>query len=113
VDSIPAIFSITQDPFIVFTSNIFAVLGLRALFFALSALLDKFHYMKYALALVLVFIGSKIFIEKFFEMGHLSAGWSLFITLAILAGGVIVSIYKPLPQAHPALGDGHHGDHES
>jgi tellurite resistance protein TerC len=107
VDSIPAIFSITQDPFIVFTSNIFAVLGLRALFFALSALLDKFHYMKYALALVLVFIGSKIFIEKFFEMGHLSAGWSLTITLGILAGGILVSIYKPLPQAHAALGDGH------
>jgi TerC family integral membrane protein len=113
VDSIPAIFSITQDPFIVFTSNIFAVLGLRALFFALSALLDKFHYMKYALALVLVFIGAKIFIEKFFEMGHLSAGWSLAITLAILAAGIIVSIYRPLPQPHAALGDGHPGDHES
>jgi tellurite resistance protein TerC len=113
VDSIPAIFAITQDPFIVFTSNIFAVLGLRALFFALSALLDKFHYMKYALALVLVFIGSKIFIEKFFHLGHMSAGWSLAITLAILAGGIIVSIYRPMTSPHATpIGDGHHPDQE-
>ncbi len=110
VDSIPAIFAITQDPFIVFTSNIFAVLGLRALFFALSALIDKFHYMKYALALVLIFIGSKIFIEKFFHLGHLSPGWSLGITLAILAGGIMFSMYKPAPVTHAAIGDGHDGE---
>ncbi|MDR3101028.1 MAG: TerC/Alx family metal homeostasis membrane protein, partial [Paraburkholderia sp.] len=62
VDSIPAIFSITTDPFIVYTSNIFAVLGLRALFFALAAMAHRFHYLKHALALVLVFIGAKIFL---------------------------------------------------
>jgi tellurite resistance protein TerC len=62
VDSVPAIFAITTDPFIVYTSNIFAILGLRALYFALAAMIHRFHYLKYALALVLVFIGSKIFL---------------------------------------------------
>jgi tellurite resistance protein TerC len=62
IDSVPAIFAITTDPFIVYTSNIFAILGLRALYFALSAMVDRFHYLKYALAVLLVFIGSKIFI---------------------------------------------------
>ena len=62
VDSVPAIFAITTDPFIVYTSNIFAILGLRALYFALAAMIHRFKYLKYALALVLVFIGSKIFL---------------------------------------------------
>ena len=61
VDSVPAIFAITQDPFIVYTSNIFAVLGLRSLYFALSALMHRFVYLMNALALVLIFIGCKIF----------------------------------------------------
>ncbi len=99
VDSIPAIFAITTDPFIVFTSNIFAVLGLRALFFALSALLDRFHYMKYSLAIVLVFIGGKIFIEKFFHLGHMPPAVSLVITLAILISGVVASLYLTDPKA--------------
>ena len=62
VDSVPAIFAITTDTFIVYTSNIMAILGLRALYFALAAMVHRFHYLKYALALVLVFIGSKIFV---------------------------------------------------
>ena len=62
VDSVPAVFAITSDPFIVYTSNIFAILGLRALYFALAAIIHRFHYLKYALAVLLVFIGSKIFI---------------------------------------------------
>ena len=62
VDSVPAVFAITTDPFIVYTSNIFAILGLRALYFALAAILHRFHYLKYALSLLLVFIGSKIFV---------------------------------------------------
>ena len=62
VDSVPAIFAITTDPFIVYTSNIFAILGLRALYFALAAMIHRFKYLKYALALVLVFIGCKIFL---------------------------------------------------
>ncbi len=60
VDSVPAVFAITTDPYIVYTSNIFAILGLRALYFALAAVLHRFHYLKYALAILLVFIGSKI-----------------------------------------------------
>lgn len=62
VDSVPAIFAITIDPFIVYTSNIFAILGLRALYFALAAMIHRFKYLKPALAIVLVFIGSKIFV---------------------------------------------------
>lgn len=64
VDSIPAILAITQDPFLVYTSNLFAIMGLRALYFALSAMLDRFQYLKYALSLVLVFIGMKVLIAK-------------------------------------------------
>jgi tellurite resistance protein TerC len=98
VDSIPAIFSITTDPFIVYTSNIFAVLGLRALFFALAAMAHRFHYLKHALALVLVFIGAKIFLHGF--VGKIPAGVSLGVTSALLAGGVIVSLLKTRPAAN-------------
>ena len=69
VDSVPAIFAITTDPYIVYTSNIFAILGLRALYFALAAVMHRFHYLKYALAILLVFIGSKIFIADAFGLG--------------------------------------------
>src|SRR3546814_10791314 len=65
VDSVPAIFAITTDTFIVYTSNIMAILGLRALYFALAAMVHRFHYLKYALAAVLVFIGAKIFVSDF------------------------------------------------
>ena len=66
VDSVPAVFAITTDPFIVYPSNIFAILGLRALYFALAAVLHRFHYLKYALAILLIFIGSKIFVAEAF-----------------------------------------------
>jgi tellurite resistance protein TerC len=92
VDSIPAIFSITTDPFIVYTSNIFAVLGLRALYFALAAMAHRFHYLKHALALVLVFIGAKIFLVGI--VGKIPAMLSLGVTAALLAGGVVVSLIK-------------------
>jgi tellurite resistance protein TerC len=92
VDSIPAIFSITTDPFIVYTSNIFAVLGLRALFFALAAMAHRFYYLKHALALVLVFIGAKIFLVHF--IGKMPALVSLGVTAALLAGGVLLSLVK-------------------
>ena len=92
VDSVPAIFVITQDPFIVYTSNIFAVLGLRALYFALSAMIDRFQYLKYALALVLVFIGSKIFLVDI--VGKLPAWVSLSVTVGLIAGGVVFSWLK-------------------
>lgn len=92
VDSVPAVFLITTDPFIVYTSNIFAIMGLRALFFTLAAMIDRFHYLKYALALVLVFIGSKIFVAQF--TGKIPAELSLGVTLALLAGGIFYSMYK-------------------
>jgi tellurite resistance protein TerC len=92
VDSVPAIFAITTDPFIVYTSNIFAILGLRALYFALAAMVHRFKYLKYALALVLIFIGTKIFLVGF--VGKIPAFISLSITFALIAGGVLVSLWK-------------------
>jgi len=95
VDSVPAIFAITTDPFIVYTSNIFAILGLRALYFALSALIHRFRYLKYALALVLVFIGSKIFLVGI--VGKIPPSISLSVTAALIAGGVLFSLWKTRP----------------
>ncbi|NQD92098.1 TerC family protein [Pseudomonas sp. CrR25] len=92
VDSVPAVFAISQDPFIVYTSNIFAILGLRALYFALAALMHRFVYLKYALALVLLFIGGKIFLHDL--LGQIPALLSLGITFTLLAGGVLMSLLK-------------------
>ena len=97
VDSVPAIFAITTDPFIVYTSNIFAILGLRALYFALAAMIHRFKYLKYALALVLVFIGSKIFLVGI--VGKIPAVISLSVTFGLIAGGVLVSLWKTRGQA--------------
>jgi tellurite resistance protein TerC len=94
VDSVPAVFAITTDPFIVYTSNIFAILGLRALYFALAAVLHRFHYLKYALSLLLVFIGSKIFVADLMGWEKFPANWSLIITFVILAAGVLFSLWK-------------------
>ncbi|GGJ19263.1 TerC family protein [Neoroseomonas lacus] len=92
VDSVPAIFAITTDTFIVYTANIMAILGLRALYFALAAMVHRFHYLKYALALVLVFIGGKIFWNQI--MGKVDPAISLGVTLALIAGGVLWSLWK-------------------
>jgi len=92
VDSIPAVFAVTQDPFIVYTSNIFAVLGLRALYFALAAVIYRFTYLKYALAAVLIFIGGKIFYAELIE--KVPALVSLSVTFGLLAIGVLVSLLK-------------------
>jgi tellurite resistance protein TerC len=94
VDSVPAIFAITTDPFIVYTSNIFAILGLRALYFALAAMVHRFHYLKYALAFVLIFIGSKIFVADMLGLAKIPAPVSLGVTFAILAAGVGWSLWK-------------------
>ena len=95
VDSVPAIFAITTDTFIVYTSNIMAILGLRALYFALAAMVHRFEYLKYALALVLVFIGSKIFVSDFLMGGtKFPPLLSLGITIGLIAGGVIYSLWK-------------------
>jgi tellurite resistance protein TerC len=93
VDSVPAIFAITTDPYIVYTSNIFAILGLRALYFALAAMVERFHALKYALALVLVFIGGKIFWNQIF--GKLDPAISLSVTVGLLAGGIVWSLARP------------------
>jgi tellurite resistance protein TerC len=94
VDSVPAIFAITTDPFLVYTSNIFAILGLRALYFALAAMVHRFHYLKYALAALLVFIGSKIFVADALGLAKISPMVSLTITFAILAGGIGWSLWR-------------------
>ena len=97
VDSVPAIFAITTDPFIVYTSNIFAILGLRALYFALAAMIHRFTYLKYALALVLVFIGTKIFLVGI--IGKIPPEISLSVTFGLIAGGVIYSMWKTRGQS--------------
>lgn len=94
VDSVPAIFAITTDPYIVYTSNIFAILGLRALYFALAAMINRFEYLKYALSVVLIFIGSKIFVADMLDIMKIPPLLSLAITVAILVAGVIFSLWK-------------------
>lgn len=95
VDSVPAIFAITTDPYIIYTSNIFAILGLRTLYFALAAMIDRFAYLKYALSAVLIFIGSKIFINDFIlGVNKFPPALSLGITFGLLATGVAYSLWK-------------------
>ena len=88
-DSIPAILSITQDPFIVFTSNAFAILGLRSLYFALANFMDKFKYLKFGLALVLIFIGVKMLIVEFYHI-------SITLSLSVVAGLIFISVLLSL-----------------
>jgi tellurite resistance protein TerC len=90
VDSIPAIFAITTDPFIVFTSNLFAILGLRALYFLLVDMADRFHLLKYGLAMVLTFIGTKMLIMPWY---HMPVQASLTVVAVLIAGSCIASLY--------------------
>lgn len=92
VDSVPAIFAITNDPYIVYTSNVFAILGLRALYFALAAMIHRFEYLKYALALVLIMIGAKVFAADFLGLDKIPSWISLGLTVGILVCGVIYSL---------------------
>ena len=93
VDSIPAIFAVTKDPFIVYTSNVFAILGLRSLYFALAGVLDKFHYLKIGLGVVLTFVGVKML------LGHtaykIDTLFSLGVIVAVLAASIIASLLRP------------------
>jgi len=89
VDSIPAIFAVTTDPFIVFTSNIFAIMGLRALYFLLADMADRFHLLKYGLSIVLIFIGGKMLVMPWF---HMPIQWSLSIVGIIIFGSVALSL---------------------
>jgi len=92
VDSIPAVIAISRDPFIVFTSNIFAILGLRSLYFALAGLMPMFHYLKHALVLVLGFIGIKMLVVDFY---HVPTMWSLAVVGGLLALSVVASVAFP------------------
>jgi tellurite resistance protein TerC len=103
VDSIPATFGVTTDPFLVFTSNIFAILGLRSLYFLLAAVVDRFYLLKYALALILTFVGVKMLIEHFIEIDVLL---SLGIIVAILAIAVVASMMWPRKAERGALPPG-------
>jgi tellurite resistance protein TerC len=99
LDSIPAIFAITTDPFIVYTSNVFAILGLRALYFALAGLMGLFHYLKFGLAVVLVFIGAKMTLADIYPI-------PIYLALAFVAGALLVSILASVlyPPAETEVG---------
>ena len=110
VDSVPAIFAVTQDPFIVYTSNIFAILGLRALYFALAAAMHRFTYLQYSLAVILVLVGINIFLVPFGI--KIDTAISLAVTIGVLASGILWSLWKtrndkpepaPLPAAQNAV----------
>jgi tellurite resistance protein TerC len=94
VDSVPAIFVITTDPYIIYTSNIFAVLGLRALYFAIAAIVHRFHYLKYAIALILVFIGGKIFAADLLGLHKIPGVVSLAVTITLILGGILYSLWR-------------------
>ncbi len=91
IDSIPAIFAVTQNPFIVYSSNIFAILGLRALFFCLTDIIERFKYIKYSLGIILILIGIKIFVAHFVQIPKLVP---LLITIILILVGILISIIK-------------------
>jgi tellurite resistance protein TerC len=91
-DSVPAALAVTSDTYVVITANIFAILGLRAMFFAMQSVLHRFAYMKYALSVLLVFIGLKVFYDHLF--GKIMPEISLSLTLLILVSGVVISILR-------------------
>jgi len=97
VDSIPAIFAITTDPFIVYTSNVFAILGLRALYFALAGVIRRFKYLKIGLALVLMLVGTKMTLVDIWKMPTWLA---LGLTVTLIGGSIIYSLYKTRDQAN-------------
>jgi tellurite resistance protein TerC len=109
VDSIPAIFAITADPFLVFTSNVFAILGLRALYFALAGLIDRFRYLKISLALVLAVVGGKMLAHSWLKatLGSNFNFYLLAVVLGILAAGVIASLVATRRQRRAAVEQGH------
>ncbi len=91
VDSIPAIFAVTRDPFVVYSSNVLAVLGLRALYFLLAGMLDRFHYLKPAIALILLFVGAKMLADPWV---HVPVAWSLAVVVSTLAVAVTASCLR-------------------
>jgi len=94
VDSVPAIFAITKEPLIVFTSNVFAILGLRAMYFMLAGVIHKFRYLKYGLGIVLVFVGLKMaWLNEAFG-GKFPISWSLIIIITIIGASILISLFK-------------------
>jgi tellurite resistance protein TerC len=102
VDSIPAVFGVTKEPFIVYTSNVMAILGLRALYFALAGLMEYFHYLNYGLGAILIFIGAKMLGEKYV---HLHIGVELAIIAGLLAAAVAASLIFPRPPEQAQEGE--------
>jgi TerC family integral membrane protein len=102
LDSIPAVLAVTTDPFIVYTSNVFAILGLRSLFFALYGLMGLFHYLRYGLAVVLVFIGIKMLLS---DMIHIPVHWALAVVLGVILLSVLASLIYPVPETSVSATD--------
>jgi tellurite resistance protein TerC len=106
IDSVPAVFALTKEPLLVFQSNIFAILGLRAMYFMLAGAMDKFYLLKYGLSFVLVFVGLKMTVFDGRLLPHISIGWSLAIILSVLAISITASLlyvpdrHKRRPQTH-------------
>jgi tellurite resistance protein TerC len=99
VDSVPAIFAISREPLIVFTSNVFAILGLRAMYFLLAGAIERFHLLKYALALILIFVGLKmVWLNDAFG-GKFPVEWSLAIIAVLLLTAVVASLLRAPAQA--------------
>jgi tellurite resistance protein TerC len=101
VDSVPAIFALTREPLIVFTSNIFAILGLRNLYFMLRGAIDTFHMLKYGLGVVLVFVGCKMTFLNQLVGGHFPISWSLAIIVGVIAVSIVLSLVFPKPPDAP------------
>jgi len=100
VDSVPAVLSITTDPFLVFTSNMFAILGLRSMYFALAGVMTLFHYIKYGLAGILAFVGAKMLVARYYEIPPVL---TLGVIGAVLAIAVIASLlWPPRKKPHPS-----------
>ena len=115
VDSVPAVFSVTQDPYVVFFSNIFAIMGLRSMFFFLTNVMHIFHYLKTGLAFLLVFIGVKMLGEHYLEAWGFQTVHSLYVILGILATSVVASLafpQKKQPAADPTPQPKPHRDEE-
>ena len=100
VDSIPAILGVTQEPFIVYTSNVFAILGLRALYFVLASVMDMFHLLTYGLSVILILIGIKMLVGEWYHL-HLPVGWSLGSVAGILVVSIVASILFPKQDGPP------------
>ncbi len=100
IDSIPAILAISTDTFIVYSSNVFAILGLRALYFALAGVIHRFHYLKYGLSFVLVLVGCKMTVNTWFEQKIISTELALAITALLIGGSMLYSMYRTATSTH-------------